>query len=122
MLIATHGSAWGVFFVIVYATQSDFQIIGTGCAPAILGVTFTLITVRVGLGWTYEHNGASGTTPSGTMQWAVAPLSNISVSTSPTSAPIVHISHNTASAISNVEGGLDEGVAAHELNRPKQAN
>ncbi|TFK91986.1 hypothetical protein K466DRAFT_269660 [Polyporus arcularius HHB13444] len=47
-------SAWGIFYVIVYGLKSHLEIIGTGCAPTILGVTFMLITVRVGLGWAQE--------------------------------------------------------------------
>ncbi|KAI0697413.1 hypothetical protein C8T65DRAFT_582681 [Cerioporus squamosus] len=44
-------TAWGIFFVVAYGMKSYLNIIGTGCAPTVLGVTFTLITVRVGLGW-----------------------------------------------------------------------
>ncbi|KAI1782480.1 hypothetical protein LXA43DRAFT_1068703 [Ganoderma leucocontextum] len=53
--------AWGMFFVVVYGLQSHLQIISTGCAPVVLGVTFMLITVRVGLGWGQESR-VGGTT------------------------------------------------------------
>lgn len=45
--------------------QSHLQIIGTRCAPVVLGVTFMLITVRVGLGWGHESRAESDT-----IQWA----------------------------------------------------
>ncbi|KAI0715807.1 hypothetical protein C8T65DRAFT_770703 [Cerioporus squamosus] len=47
-------TAWGIFFVVTYGMKSYLNIIGTGCGPTVLGVTFTLITVRVGLGWAQE--------------------------------------------------------------------
>ena len=55
-----------MFFVVVYAMQSHLQIIVTGCAPAVLGVTFMLITARVGLGWGHESRAGRDT-----IQWAV---------------------------------------------------
>ena len=52
----------------VYGAKSHLQIIGTGCAPVVLGVTFMLITVRVGLGWAQE---SKRTNSSGSIEWAV---------------------------------------------------
>ena len=66
-------SAWGVFFVVVYGTRSHLQIIGTGCAPVVLGVTFMLITVRVGLGLDPDSR-YTGTT----LHWAAPPRSEAS--------------------------------------------
>lgn len=41
-------------FVIFYATKSALQTIGSGCGPAVIGIAFMLITVRVGLGWGHD--------------------------------------------------------------------
>ncbi|KAI0808262.1 hypothetical protein C8Q74DRAFT_125405 [Fomes fomentarius] len=47
-------SAWAVMFVILYATRSTLQTVGSGCGPAVIGIAFMLITVRVGLGWGHD--------------------------------------------------------------------
>ncbi|KAI0739673.1 hypothetical protein C8Q80DRAFT_1200135 [Daedaleopsis nitida] len=44
-------SAWTIIFVVLYATRSTLQTIGSGCGPTVIGIAFMLITVRVGLGW-----------------------------------------------------------------------
>ena len=40
---------WGIFYVILFGTKSFFQTIGSGCAPVVIGLTFMLITIRVGM-------------------------------------------------------------------------
>ena len=44
-------SAWAISFVILYATGSTLQTVIAGCGPAVIGITFMLITVRAALGW-----------------------------------------------------------------------
>ncbi|KAJ3003658.1 hypothetical protein NUW54_g5194 [Trametes sanguinea] len=48
---STLSTAWTIFFAVAYATKSSLQSFPTGCSPAINGIAFMLITVRVGLGW-----------------------------------------------------------------------
>ncbi len=38
-------------FVIFYASGSNLETIGSGSGPVVIGITFMLITMRVGLGW-----------------------------------------------------------------------
>ncbi|CDO78045.1 hypothetical protein BN946_scf184724.g9 [Trametes cinnabarina] len=59
-------SAWALFFVILYVTRSPLQTLGSGCGPTIIGISFTLITVRVGLGFGHgmTPGGAPRTFPS----------------------------------------------------------
>ncbi|RPD57938.1 hypothetical protein L226DRAFT_470246 [Lentinus tigrinus ALCF2SS1-7] len=64
-------AVWGVFYVVVYGTKSHLEIIGTGCAPTVLGVTFMLITVRVGLGWAQESRVAANSLSSQSARAAV---------------------------------------------------
>ncbi|KAI9066151.1 hypothetical protein FKP32DRAFT_1566426 [Trametes sanguinea] len=54
-------SAWALFFVIVYAARSPLQTIGSGCGPTMIGISFMLINVRVGLG--IGHNMTPGGPP-----------------------------------------------------------
>ncbi|KAI0648751.1 hypothetical protein C8Q79DRAFT_469495 [Trametes meyenii] len=56
---STLSTAWTVFFAAAYATKSPLQSFPTGCSPAINGIAFMLITVRVGLGWDLQL-GVSG--------------------------------------------------------------
>ncbi|KAI0753185.1 hypothetical protein C8Q80DRAFT_1096103 [Daedaleopsis nitida] len=59
-------TTWVIIYLIWYLTGSPLEAIGSGTAPAVLGITFTLITVRVGLGIAQE------TRPSTTsMRWAI---------------------------------------------------
>ncbi|KAJ3005276.1 hypothetical protein NUW54_g4411 [Trametes sanguinea] len=48
---STLSTAWTIFFAIAYASKSSMQSFPTACSPAINGIAFMLITVRVGLGW-----------------------------------------------------------------------
>ena len=36
--------------VVLYGTGSTLQTVGVGCGPEVIGIAFTLITVRIGLG------------------------------------------------------------------------
>ena len=47
-------SAWATLFVILYLSRSPLQTVGSGCGPSMIGISFMLITVRVGLGWSQE--------------------------------------------------------------------
>ncbi|KAI0763273.1 hypothetical protein BD413DRAFT_210180 [Trametes elegans] len=51
-------SAWATLFVVMYVTRSPLQSVGSGCGPAMIGIAFMLITVRVGLGWAHESRTA----------------------------------------------------------------
>ncbi|KAI0740986.1 hypothetical protein C8Q76DRAFT_609617 [Earliella scabrosa] len=75
-------TAWGIFFVVVYATGSHLQIVGTSCAPVVLGVTFMLITVRVGLGWGQESRITSSS-----LVWAPPPQFQVRVEAIRASTP-----------------------------------
>ncbi|KAI8999075.1 hypothetical protein BD414DRAFT_505651 [Trametes punicea] len=59
-------SVWTMLFVIFYLTHSPLQTMGSGCGPTLIGIAFTLITVRVGLGWGQESrsSGEAGGLPS----------------------------------------------------------
>ncbi|KAI0353756.1 hypothetical protein OH77DRAFT_1522302 [Trametes cingulata] len=48
---STLSTAWTIFFAAAYASKSALQSFPTSCSPAINGIAFMLITVRVGLGW-----------------------------------------------------------------------
>ncbi|KAI0648754.1 hypothetical protein C8Q79DRAFT_469725 [Trametes meyenii] len=48
---STLSTAWTIFFAIAYASKSALQSLPTSCSPAVNGIAFMLITVRVGLGW-----------------------------------------------------------------------
>ncbi|KAI0363642.1 hypothetical protein BV20DRAFT_95340 [Pilatotrama ljubarskyi] len=56
-------SAWATLFVILYATRSPLQTMGSGCGPSMIGIAFMLITVRVGLGWGQRSLPAAGDEP-----------------------------------------------------------
>ncbi|KAI0327008.1 hypothetical protein GY45DRAFT_1257818 [Cubamyces sp. BRFM 1775] len=53
-------SAWATLFVILYLTRSPVQTLGSGCGPSMIGISFMLITVRVGLGWSQESKFGAG--------------------------------------------------------------
>lgn len=55
--------------VIFYLSQSSLETIGPICGPEIIGITFTLITVRVGLGWG-ENLGRATSSNLGTLAFA----------------------------------------------------
>ena len=40
-------------YIGFYTARSPLQTVGAQCGPAIIGIAFTLITVRVGLGLTH---------------------------------------------------------------------
>ena len=72
-----YSSAWAIMTVVLYGTGSTLQTVGVGCGPEVIGIAFTLITVRVGLGWSPDSRaadvcgaGAEGGAPS-TVRWAV---------------------------------------------------
>lgn len=124
--LAVH-RAWGIFFVVVYGTKSELQIIGTGCAPAVLGVTFMLITVRVGLGWAQEFKHSPTEDAGGTIQWAVPPLSQSAMSNhrddagSPAPVPLVNFSLAGATRTGTIKD--DDGErsnTATEMEKKKQ--
>ena len=56
--------------LVWYLTGSHYQSVGSGVVPVMVGITYTLITVRVGLGW---GNKPQNTTAS--MHWARTSLS-----------------------------------------------
>lgn len=43
--------AAAIFFSATYQSNSNLQFIAVNCMPAIAGIAFMLINVRVGLGW-----------------------------------------------------------------------
>ncbi|KAH9902424.1 hypothetical protein C8Q73DRAFT_2559 [Cubamyces lactineus] len=53
-------SAWATLFVILYLSRSPLQTVGSGCGPSMIGISFMLITVRVGLGWSQESKFGPG--------------------------------------------------------------
>ncbi|KAJ8482415.1 hypothetical protein ONZ51_g5391 [Trametes cubensis] len=53
-------STWATLFVIFYLTRSPLQTVGSGCGPSMIGISFMLITVRVGLGWSQESKFGAG--------------------------------------------------------------
>ena len=60
-------SSWVLLYLISYLTGSWVEAIGSGCACVVTGITFTLITVRVGLGWGQESRTAATTS----IKWAM---------------------------------------------------
>ena len=66
----TKCSVWVVLFLVLYLLESPLQVIGSGVSPVVLGITFTLITVRVGLGWSHGTRPLSnGKTADGTIHF-----------------------------------------------------
>ncbi|KAI0739683.1 hypothetical protein C8Q80DRAFT_1111574 [Daedaleopsis nitida] len=64
-------SGWAVLYIVFYITRSPLQHIGANCGPAVIGIAFTLITVRVGLGWSHGTRPLSnGNTADGTIHFA----------------------------------------------------
>nr|VWP00377.1 SH3 domain-containing protein [Ganoderma boninense] len=56
---------WVILYLIWYLTGSRLETIGSGTGPVVIGITFTLITVRVGLGWGQETRTATAS-----LRWA----------------------------------------------------
>ncbi|KAH9909431.1 uncharacterized protein BXZ73DRAFT_84126 [Epithele typhae] len=115
-------TAWGIFFVVVYSVKSNLQIIGTSCAPSVLGVTFMLITVRVGLGWEFERNGSmsTGSGSVGTIQWARRPLSQSEAQSGP--MPLNTLSFAAAhTAMSTSNEGADSNSIRSRLEKRTDA-
>ncbi|OBZ73541.1 hypothetical protein A0H81_05882 [Grifola frondosa] len=44
-------TSWTIFFFASYQSQSNLQFTAVDCWPAMSGIAFMLINVRVGLGW-----------------------------------------------------------------------
>ncbi|KZS99896.1 uncharacterized protein LAESUDRAFT_816805 [Laetiporus sulphureus 93-53] len=44
-------SIWSLFFLITFEAKTDLQVLSNETLPFIAGISFTLINVRVGLGW-----------------------------------------------------------------------
>ncbi|TBU27905.1 hypothetical protein BD311DRAFT_664523 [Dichomitus squalens] len=62
---AAFWTSWVVLYLIWYLTGSPLEAIGSGTAPVVIGITFMLITVRVGLGLGQETRPTTAS-----MQWA----------------------------------------------------
>ena len=61
----TSPSSWVILYLIWYLRGSPLEAVGSGTAPVVVGITFTLITVRVGLGLGEETRPTTAS-----MQWA----------------------------------------------------
>lgn len=53
-----YGSAWTVFFFVEFQVGSAISTLANACMPFVSGISLSLITVRVALGW--AHRGRSG--------------------------------------------------------------
>ncbi|KAI0739702.1 hypothetical protein C8Q80DRAFT_198851 [Daedaleopsis nitida] len=62
-------SGWAVMYIGLYTARSPLQTVGAQCGPAIIGIAFTLITVRVGLGLGHGSKSPVPSTGAGTMQF-----------------------------------------------------
>jgi hypothetical protein len=59
-----HYRAWTTFFFSSYQSQSNLQFVAVDCWPAMSGIAFMLINVRVGLGWAQRSISSSPIEPS----------------------------------------------------------
>ncbi|KAI9059824.1 hypothetical protein FKP32DRAFT_1579158 [Trametes sanguinea] len=105
-------SAWALFFVVLYVSRSPLQTIGSGCGPTMIGIAFTLITVRVGLGLGHDM------TPGGTARSLPSRLGDgaqLSANTIPMHAITLDISRTVEqeadeSMTSKDRGGTSLGI------------
>ena len=51
-------STWTIFFFITFETHSNLQVFAQVTWATVSGIAFTLITVRIGLGWGSTPNTA----------------------------------------------------------------
>ncbi|KAI0753190.1 hypothetical protein C8Q80DRAFT_1267613 [Daedaleopsis nitida] len=73
-------SANVILYLVWYLTGSRLETIGSGCGPVVIGITFMLIIVRVGLGRAHESR-----MDESTLRWAtpVVLISAVGASTVP---------------------------------------
>ncbi|KAI0753202.1 hypothetical protein C8Q80DRAFT_1267623 [Daedaleopsis nitida] len=71
---------WVSVYMVWYLTGSGLEATGAMCGPAMIGITFSLITVRVGLG--QAHESQRGTVMSTAIQWNKPPATITAGSTS----------------------------------------
>ena len=64
--IVSLSSSAVIFYLALYLVGSPVQTVGNGCAPVVSGITFMMITIRVGLGWGQEARPSTAN-----MQWSV---------------------------------------------------
>ncbi|KAI0739701.1 hypothetical protein C8Q80DRAFT_198319 [Daedaleopsis nitida] len=83
---AAMSTAWAVMFLVLYTTNSALEVLGPGCGPAVIGVAFMLITVRVGLGW--GHNSTPVTSGVETARFAIPGRSRVQFNTVENSFPM----------------------------------
>ncbi|KAF9476886.1 hypothetical protein BDN70DRAFT_138739 [Pholiota conissans] len=55
-------TVWTTFFFASYQSESNLQFIAVDCWPAMSGIAFMLINVRVGLGWAQKNMSSAGNT------------------------------------------------------------
>ncbi|TFK33662.1 hypothetical protein BDQ12DRAFT_614878 [Crucibulum laeve] len=48
--------SWTLFFMITYISGSNLQFPAVDASPAVVGIAFMLINIRVGLGWSDEQH------------------------------------------------------------------
>lgn len=56
----SHHSAWTLFFLVSYSSNSLLEAFAFHCIPAATGISFMLIIVRVGLGFHWSPASGSG--------------------------------------------------------------
>ena len=71
--LPTLPSTWVILYLIWYLTGSELEALGSATAPVVIGITFVLINLRVGLGLGQETRA----TTTG-LQWAKTPFGNSS--------------------------------------------
>lgn len=82
--------------LIWYLTGSHYQAVGSGIVPVMVGITYTLINVRVGLGWGREPPDTMAS-----MRWA-----RTSLSLNPSHGVALAVAHNRNDETSAGESSL----------------
>ena len=120
--LPTSPSTWVILYLIWYLTGSELEALGSATAPVVIGITFVLINLRVGLGLGQETRD----TTTG-LQWAKTPFSSTSARCTSCgediqrpqaiSLPARHPSRQVETAVI-VEEVTGEGIKT--MNSPRQ--
>lgn len=70
LIIPVYRSAWVIFYLACYISGSPWEAIGSSCLPAMNGIAFMLITVRVGLGLGHESTRTGTSVTASALRWA----------------------------------------------------
>lgn len=90
----SHDSAWIIFYFATFLARSHVQLVVLDCWPAVAGISFMLINVRVGLGWAQRSQGT--VLPSGG-------TATIGGTSRPSTVPMQRMTVNISQAVENDE-------------------